>query len=295
MLPIILAAAALGAMVSSNKSISKQVIKKEPNAIDPILPIDIKKPIEPIKSDPIKVEPIKSDPIVVKPTPIVGTKPVDIESIFTDIVDASISKSSTTKKGSLIIGELDKGSYGERVKKGSLIIPPLDKGEFVADKPKLRGSLIIPPLDKGSFDKPKRKGTIIIPPIESITKKGTDWETEKPWGQQITIPVPILTNQRKRYGVIAEQTYSEKGLGDAGFGAKSSGGSGGGVGGGESLNTGGGFNTGWGGLGDFGGFFGGGFGGGSGGGGSNKHGEIIIGDLYQTDEDKAYTESTEQT
>ena len=86
MLPIILIGAAVGAaMVSSNKSIAKQVIKK-----DPTLPVDPIK-VDPIKVDPIKVDPIKVDPI--KVTPIVGTKPTDLESIFTDIVSLEMESS----------------------------------------------------------------------------------------------------------------------------------------------------------------------------------------------------------
>ena len=106
-------------MVSSNKSIAKQVINKEP-----VIPTPIVEPIVQPILDPIVqtiVQPIVQ-PIV---EPIVGTKPIDVKSITTDIIDASISKSSTTKKGSVIVGALDKGSF-ERVKKGSLIIPPLD-------------------------------------------------------------------------------------------------------------------------------------------------------------------------
>jgi uncharacterized membrane protein YgcG len=337
MLPIILLGAAVGAaMVSSNKSIAKQVIKKEPT-----LPIDpIKVEPTPIKVEPIKVDPIKIDPI--KVTPIVGTKPTDLESIFTDIVDASIYKKSTTKTGTVVIGALE-GSF-DRVKKGSIYIPPLDKGEFVPDKPKLKGRIYIPPLDKGefvpdkpklkgsifippldkgefvpdkpklkgsiyvapldkgSFDKPKLKGSIYIPPIdkgefvpdkaklkgsvyvaplekgsydkpkkkgsiiigtlESLTKKGTNWETEKSWGQQITIPAITLTNPKKAKGTVvvppvgynADGTKIEDPNKDGGFNAGNVGGGGGGGGGsigdggGGSGGSGGGGGMGWGGL-----------------------------------------------
>jgi uncharacterized membrane protein YgcG len=317
MLPIILIGAAVGAaMVSSNKSIAKQVITK-----DPTLPVD-----------PIKVDPIK------------GSKPVDLESIFTDIVGANISKKSTTKTGTVVIGALDKGTF-ERVKKGSIFIPPLDKGEFVPDKPKLKGRIFIPPLDKGefvpdkpklkgsiyippldkgefvpdkpklkgsiyvapldkgsfdkpklkgsiyippmdkgefvpdkpklkgsvyvapldkgSFDKPKKKGTVIVGALESLTKKGTNWETEKPWGQQITIPAITVTNPKKAKGTVvvppvgynADGTKIEDPNKDGGFNASNTGGGGGGggMGGGSGSGAsggsgGGGGGMGWGGL-----------------------------------------------
>jgi hypothetical protein len=139
----------------------------------------------------------------------------------------------------------------------------MDKGEFVPDKPKLKGSVYVAPLDKGSFDKPKKKGTVIVGALEALTKKGTNWETEKPWGQQITIPAITITNPKKGKGtvVVPPVGYNEDGtkmtgtgfdttntgnVGGGGGGGYSGGGGGvGGVGGGGS---GGGGGMGWGGL-----------------------------------------------
>jgi hypothetical protein len=131
----------------------------------------------------------------------------------------------------------------------------MDKGEFVPDKPKLKGSVYVAPLEKGSFDKPKKKGTIIIGALEALTKKGTNWETEKPWGQVITIPTITVTNPKKAKGtvVVPPIGYNEDGTKmttGIGYG---SGAVGGGGGGGGDVGGGGGS---WG-------------GGGSGGGGSN--------------------------
>lgn len=195
MLPIILAAAAVGtAMISSNKSIAKKVVKRYPKVIDPALPIDKKNPIEPIITEPIIIDPIVAEPIVAEP--IVGQKPVNVETITTDIIDATNTTKSTTKTGKIIVGELDKGSFVERVKKGSIYVAPLDKGEFVPDKPKLKGSIYVAPLDKGSFDKPKtRKGIAYGEPIENYGK----WvDSQVVNGNIIMIPTTTITNPIKK-------------------------------------------------------------------------------------------------
>ena len=148
--------------------------------------------------------------------------------------------------------------------KGRIFIPPLDKGEFVPDKPKLKGKIYVAPLDKGSFDKPKKKGTIIVGALEALTKKGTNWETEKPWGQQITIPAITITNPKKAKGTIAVPPvgynpdgtkmttgigYGSGASGGGGGGGYSGDGGGGGSGGGYGGGGGGSFGIGWGGFG----------------------------------------------
>lgn len=197
MLPFILGGALGAAMVSSNKSIAKKVEIKGGGSLpdldkSPIDPI-VEEPIiaEPIVTNPATQEPIKDSPIVSLP---IGLKPVTLEGITQDFLDAITSTSTTTKTGKVIVGELDKGSFGERIKKGKIYVAPLDKGEFVPDPPKKTGKVIVMPLDKGSFDKPKvRKGTVMAMPIENYGK----WvESQVVRGNMIILPQITVTNPK---------------------------------------------------------------------------------------------------